>query len=141
MDFKNYLNEKLDNLELVLRELSIPLNVDEAGLKLVEKELSCKLEKGELNNSFFRKFQLNFLYLIGEVFIRTYGGKWIISEKQMMENKYPSGIECGNGVVTKGFVGYFLDLFHEEEEIQYLKEYKITSPYYNIKIECEEKEL
>lgn len=136
MELNTIITDKLTELKSVLLNYSILVEVNEDGLENVQEKVSALLKQERVTPSFFRTYQLHFLYFIGEVFIRTYGGEWILKDEKDINESYPLGIRCANGLVNESFIGWFLDIFHEEDGLIALGEYKMDIPYSDLKYIC-----
>lgn len=122
-------------LQAELREKEIAFSLTESSLDSLEKDISEALANGRITKAYIMERQQHFLALVGEVYIREYGGRWIVQKDSNGRLEYFHGIRCTNGRLASSFIAVFNDIVEDLEMPEY-SYFAITAPYSMIKIEC-----
>lgn len=129
--------DKFDSIKLVnslkedLSKNDFDLMLNEESLYELERKYTDDYRKNILSQNYFEDNFTNILAFLGEVYIKKYGGAWILEEREGRVE--PVGIRCNNGKESAEFIGVFNDIINE---LKYSLSVTLSAPYSAIEIEC-----
>lgn len=135
---KSFDTEQLiDELKKDLAKRGFTLVFSEECLLALEQRYTSDFENKVLDYQYFRKYHLNILAFIGELHIKTHGGKWMLEKSDRDGKDYPIAIKCKNGKESSDFIPVLNDILAEELPLTGLV--TLTASYYRINLDCKRK--